>query len=358
MKVTTAHESTKVSLSLNFEVEEEEKDYNRNFNYSQKFSCKSSNGRQISGKLMLFQQFATSKEIENGITVHHAIRIQGVDLALENVRNLHSTFKYTFNDKIHSGDLIAQNHIRVDGNFYGLRTRTKSHIVCHDLRFKGISFQGQFDITFEETGKDFFRKKFNSLIMKEVFIPGKGEQVQLEAFDESDDKYRKIEVNKYLLASISDVFKTMLDGQNYNESKNNCVRIEDFDFEVICQFKNVVFGDTNVQVFDDSYFSVELLMFANKYNIKPLIKVCTERFVKEFEEGQFDNLENHDDLVKDLLAITKTTYLVENEMLFQLSAKAIHKNLALLKNSDEWKSLRANYPNCILEIMDSMITNA
>ena len=110
MKVTTADESTKVSLSLNFEVEEEEKDYNRNFNYSQKFSCKSSNGRQISGKLMLFQQFATSQEIENGITVHHAIRIQGVDLALENVRNLHSTIKYTFNDKIHSGDLIGQNH--------------------------------------------------------------------------------------------------------------------------------------------------------------------------------------------------------------------------------------------------------
>ena len=184
------------------------------------------------------------------------------------------------------------------------------------------------------------------------------EQVQLEAFDESDDKYRKIEVNRYLLASISDVFKTMLDGQNYNESKHNCVRIEDFDFEVLCQFKNVVFGDPKVQVFDDSCFSVELLMFANKYNIKPLIKVCTERFVKEFEEGQFDNLENHDDLVKDLLAITKTTYLVENEMLFQLSAKAIHKNLAMLKNSDEWKSLRANYPNCILEIMDSMITNA
>ena len=97
MKVTTADESTKVSLSLNFEVEEEEKDYYRNFNYSQKFSCTSSNGRKISGKLMLFQQFSSSKEIENGITVHHAIRIQGVDLTLENVRNLHSTFKYTFN---------------------------------------------------------------------------------------------------------------------------------------------------------------------------------------------------------------------------------------------------------------------
>ena len=371
MNVSTANENvslqikTEISLDLNFEVKDLEEHFEKNSMivfYSEKFSEKLSNGRIISGTLTLFQQAE-----RNGLRYE---RVQRVDLEIENAKNVRSAFKINFNqfnnDMSYSGALIADIHYPIypcmknrEKTFYGLRLFSRSSCKYHkQIADPKLHFKGTFSITFEteETNKIIYQEKMSALIMNEVF--GKGEQVELEAFDKSDEKYKKIGLNKYLLTSISDVFKTMLEDKSYCESKNHCVRIEDFSFEVLCRFKDLIIGNTKVQERERFKFDVQLLMFANKYNIKLLVKQLTEEIVKDFLNGYFDNLKTNASAVKDLLAITEAAYLMEYEVLFEHSAKGIHKNLALMKNSEEWKLLRENHPYCVLKVMDLMIVNA
>ena len=86
-----------------------------------------------------------------------------------------------------------------------------------------------------------------------------------------DDK--KISFNKELLCKISDVFKTMFENPMTSESKSNSVQLKKISLDTIKAFKNIMTTD---DVINSKDLSVELLVFADRYNIQPLVRICQQ----------------------------------------------------------------------------------
>ena len=125
---------------------------------------------------------------------------------------------------------------------------------------------------------------------------------------------------------MSEVFKRMIDG-NSNEAKSKCVVINDFDPKTIEAFGRVAFGDETIKNED---LTTDLLMFANKYFMKPLMKKCRNNLVQ---------ILNNDNLSE----IIKVAYHIDDEKLLRICAKYLLENKKELNSTEEWKNfIRAN----------------
>ena len=124
----------------------------------------------------------------------------------------------------------------------------------------------------------------------------------------------EVKFNKNFLCKISDVFAAMIENPCTSESQQGFVIIENVRAELINQFKEVVCKG-NVTIED---LNVDLLMFADRYNIQPLVNLTKSQIKKTIsKENLFDVIKASDALNDDQLLKAAVDFVSENKGSFQ-----------------------------------------
>ena len=150
---------------------------------------------------------------------------------------------------------------------------------------------------------------------------------------------RTFKFNKQLLCSFSEVFQKMANNSYSIESKSGCVEIEDFLPETIESFQKMVFTTKPLCKED---MSVDLLMFANKYDIQYLKRLIVEHLIHELGE-------------KNVYEVMEAAYLIDNDKLLKATAKFVKTNLGLFKDKEKWNQFKKAHPDCALKVMSLMM---
>ena len=144
--------------------------------------------------------------------------------------------------------------------------------------------------------------------------------------------------NKTLLSMISEVFASMIQLPNGQEKLTNSVEIKDFSPDTIRTFQKVAFGEDNIL---KELYSPELLLFAEKYFIKPLAEKCKKYII--------ETLSN-----ETICGTIRVAYLTDNEEMLKMASKYVKDNMADLKTSEEWLTFRKSNPDCMFKVYDYM----
>ena len=132
---------------------------------------------------------------------------------------------------------------------------------------------------------------------------------------------------------FSDVFENMLTNPNFKESQNGIIVIENDEIsstspETIETFKNILYQ--KIVNYDD--LDVDLMLFADRYNIKSLVKICSE------ELGEI-KLEK-----ENLLKIVDAAYKINDDELLKKAMTFVKSNMKKFENDAEWKEFTESNP--------------
>ena len=141
--------------------------------------------------------------------------------------------------------------------------------------------------------------------------------------------------NKTLLSLVSEVFQKMLQG-NSKEAQENCVEISDFSPDTIRTFEKFSFSSEKIK---PEEITVELLMFANKYFMKPLETKCKNYFVSILNKN-------------NLLDFIKAAYDIDDEEMLKVGANYFSKYKKEMKGIEELKKFKKSNPDCMVRIYD------
>ena len=157
---------------------------------------------------------------------------------------------------------------------------TKLRIARLKKESKIKTITGIMTLTFEvEDGtalKDELIYRFGDCLIRQ----GRPETMDKELVTETEQpKDIKIECqgetivfHKSLLSKISDVFQNMVDNPNFIESQNGVITMNDVSPNTIKAFHNLLYHSK----IEDTDLDVQLMIFCDKYNIKPMVNLCSQ----------------------------------------------------------------------------------
>ena len=143
----------------------------------------------------------------------------------------------------------------------------------------------------------------------------------------------EVKFNKNFLVKASDVFAAMIKNPKTAEAKQSYVVLENVPLDVVKSFKKI-FHDGNVT---KEVFDLELLMFADRYNIQLLVNLCKVQIMKTICK---ENL-------KDILNVADA--LNDNQLL-QGVADFVISNKGSFDNDQDWQNIITNNPKCFAKM--------
>ena len=115
--------------------------------------------------------------------------------------------------------------------------------------------------------------------------------------------------------------------------------IDDFAPDTIRAFQRVAFGNEKIK---DEDLTPELLMFAQKYLIKPLVAKIKNKLM--------DSMTN-----ENIFDVIKVAYLIDDKDMFEEACKHLMKNKDPLKDWVEWKLFEKENPACMIKVLTYMV---
>ena len=200
---------------------------------------------------------------------------------------------------------------------------------------KIMSCEGWFEIEFKPCLQIARKQEFKIMLCDDTF---RSNTKTLDFTILCQDK--SFQFSKSKLCFVSDVFQKMIETPNTKEAKSGVVEIEDFSPEVIEAFNRVMFENT--ERLDEKDLTVDLLMFANKYCILPLIKMITNYLSRNLA-------------MENIYAIIKGAYLMDNDGLLNEASKSIKNNLGKFQDNEDWQQLEESHPKCFAKMMKFMM---
>ena len=175
-----------------------------------------------------------------------------------------------------------------------------------------------------------FDFRFSFIKPKELYIEGPlfSQTISSLFLDETSSDIKIIcgdeefPCHKFVLCSRSDVFKAMLEGENYKEGQDGILEINDTKPQIMKTFLKYMYSDT----FDTKAIECDLLYLANKYNVPRLVSECAV--------GLSFNI-----TVDNFIEVLKAAYLINNELLFNAALNKIKKKEIILYK-EEWNGLK------------------
>ena len=140
--------------------------------------------------------------------------------------------------------------------------------------------------------------------------------------------------NKTLLSMISEVFEKMIQDSNSKEARNDSVEIDDFSPDTIQKFQKVVFESENAKKED---LSPDLLLFAQKYLIIPLVEKCKKHLINSLT-------------CENIFEIIKVAYLIDDDEMLKTASDFFSKNKNELKNTEELRDFKKSHPICMMKV--------
>ena len=171
-------------------------------------------------------------------------------------------------------------------------------------------------------------KNFKSLISEQAFA-------QVDKNFTIICQGEKFHFNKILLSLVSEVFAKMVQGPFNKEATSNTAEIVDFSPDTIRTFQKFAFEDQEIK---DEDVNVELLMFAQKYLMTPLVTKCKEQLLATITHG-------------NVFDIIKTAYFLDDENMFKIASEYIKVNSNDLEDTDEWLSLEETNPKIMIKVL-------
>ena len=153
---------------------------------------------------------------------------------------------------------------------------------------------------------------------------------------------RNFYCHKVILGTQSDVFKTMFKNKSLIEEQSEGVMIieeNDFDCDIMEQLLRYFYFQ---KVEEGDVINADLMVAADKYNVKGLLNFCTEYLESNLlgEDHALDILVKAD--------------LIGQKNLFDAASKYICKNMGRVNKSSDWAELSKKNPALIVKLFSQM----
>ena len=227
---------------------------------------------------------------------------------------------------------VLRSKVNEDKSSKGEENYNSFHRFWSSMPLVGKTLKGNFKLMFatnpsKQKGKN---GNFKSILCDEA-ISQLEEEKNFALICEGQTFY----FCKALLSMISEVFGRMIATSNSKESSNNFVEIEDFTPDTIRAFQRVAFGDEEIK---DEDLTPELLMFAQKYLMKPLVTKIKLKLM--------DSINN-----ENIFGVIKAAYLIDDQEMFKEASKYLWKNMEQLKGTPEWNAFKIEHSVCMIEAL-------
>ena len=164
------------------------------------------------------------------------------------------------------------------------------------------------------------------------------------------------------LCQISPVFKAMIEHSTMIEAQENTLKIQDADIETLEIFHDLMnkwsetaiyefcMGFTNFGKSHTNYHDEELifnlLIFADKYLMEPLIDLCINLLTTSMSN-------------ENVLEVLKMAHYLSNQKLLKIATTFSINYQAELSESQqkEWKDFIKKNPECVSKMMTSLVLN-
>ena len=144
--------------------------------------------------------------------------------------------------------------------------------------------------------------------------------------------------HKFILSARSDVFETMLSTKESREELEGILKIEDISAHTMRTFLNFMYKDALKNEDIDS----NLLLAAEKYNVKRLINICLRHLLKNIDAS-------------NVMEIVVAAYLINHDHLLQEGSKFIFNNRGSIKKCAEWDEIKTRHPGIATKVMDLIV---
>ena len=204
-----------------------------------------------------------------------------------------------------------------------------------DIQGKISTCKGFIEIEFKPSSRVATKEELKGLIYQDAFG---SETKDLDFEIICQDK--SFHFNKNNLCCISDVFQKMIETSTTQEARSGSVYIEDFSPKTIEAFKRVIF-ENDISLHEED-LTVDLLKFANKYCISPLVKVVANHL---YNNLSFENIYD----------VIEVAYLIDNDNLLEASADFIHGHSKNFQSDEKWKEFSDQHPKCAVKLLNFMM---
>jgi hypothetical protein len=127
------------------------------------------------------------------------------------------------------------------------------------------------------------------------------------------------ECHKSIIANKSDALETMITNRKFNEGQKNQLKIEDFDSETVRMMIHFVYCN---ELPEGAKCSINLLLIADKYNIKSLVQFCQEELSQNLSlENALQILEISEKIDVDHLRVETLAFVANNRKTLMLTDK-------------------------------------
>ena len=207
--------------------------------------------------------------------------------------------------------------------------------VCCDVTVDDSKLEAilvEVDITFEPREKS----TFNHYVQQEFSLlkmPSNTEDFRIICEERGEIRF-----NSQFLCKISDVFSAMIENPNTLESKKRYVVLENVSARTVNNFKRILCERNGSK--EDLDF--ELLMFADRYNIQPLVKICKSQIMKSISK-------------ENLIDIVKTADALNDDQIMKAVAGFLAKNKGSFENNPEYKEMMMKNSKCFTKILVFMM---
>ena len=144
---------------------------------------------------------------------------------------------------------------------------------------------------------------------------------------------KTFECHKAVLSSQSDVFDAMFTNMNMNEANSGEVEIEDFKADAIETMIDFLYK----QEIKDDLINTQLLLAADKYNIKKLMKLCCQKLKMKLS-------------IENALDILLCADLTNQQDLINAASEFLRKNAGKLVKTSFWIQKEKTNPKLINDL--------
>ena len=204
--------------------------------------------------------------------------------------------------------------------------------------FRIHAITGIMTLTFEVDDcvslKDELVYRFGDLVLEQQQKTGpeKPEDIKIECQGE------KIEFHKFLLSKVSDVFQNMVENPNFIESHQGIIAIKEISPDTIKTFKELLY-ENRIEKTD---LDAELLIFCDRYNIKPMAEFCSEFLQTSVTK-------------ENLLEIVDAAYKVNDDELLKKAVDFVRLNYGSFEDIEQWEDFLKSNPGCVVKMMKFMM---
>ena len=120
-----------------------------------------------------------------------------------------------------------------------------------------------------------------------------------------------------------------------NAEEESTLKIEDISAGTMTQFVKFLYTDE----LKSEDIDANLLIAANKYDLKRLVNICLKHLGSIID-------------VTNVMEITFTAYLIDNDQLLQKASKFMSNNIGAIKKPEQWDHIKKTYPHIATKVMD------